>query len=84
MKPRETRPVICIILTSRSARVALRNKGRPLVVHIVSGYKHYLIRDLLSPSSIIYTLKTSSDFSVAFGGTGCSSSAGGRTGRSIL
>lgn len=83
MKPRETRPVICIILTSRSARVALRNKGRPLVVYIVSGYKHYLIRDLLSPSSIIYTLKTSSDFSVAFG-TGCSSSAGGRTGRSIL
>lgn len=83
MKPRETRPVICIILTSRSARVALRNKGRPLVVYIVSGYKHYLIRDLLSPSSIIYTLKTS-DFSVAFGGTGCSSSAGGRTGRSIL
>lgn len=57
---------------------------RPLVVYIVSGYKHYLIRDLLSPSSIIYTLKTSSDFSVAFGGTGCSSSAGGRTGRSIL
>ena len=84
MKPRETRPVICITLTSRSARVAFRNKGRPLVVYIVSGYKHYLIRDLLSLSSIIYTLKTSSHFSIVFGGTGCSSSAGGRTGRSIL
>ena len=110
-KPRETRPV-CIILTSRSARVALRNKGRPLVVYIVRGYKHYLfaflgiwllyedtsgstfffffsffllqnwtrthrIHDPLFPSSIMYTIKTSSDFSVAFESTGCSGSAGG-------